>query len=44
MGAVNGDDPPPVFFLSVDSKGNQVGCFHTDLKVLVLMGLEEAAR
>jgi len=39
VGAVNGDDPPPRFFVSVDSTGDEVACFHTDLKVLILIGV-----
>jgi hypothetical protein len=38
LGAMNEDDPPP-FFVSVDSTGDEVVCFHTDLKVLILIGV-----
>jgi len=37
-----GVDPSPLFFGSVDSTGDEVVCFHADLEVLILMGLEEA--
>ena len=39
LGPMNGADPPPLFFVSVDSTGDEVVCFHTDLKVLILMGV-----
>ena len=34
-----GVDPSPLFWGSVDSSGDEVACFHTDLKVLILMGV-----
>ena len=39
---MNGDDPPPMFCVSVDSNEEEVVCFHTDLNVLIVKGLEAA--
>jgi hypothetical protein len=39
VGAITGDDPPPPFFGSVDSNGDEVVCFHADSKVLILIGV-----
>jgi hypothetical protein len=35
----SGADPPPLFFISVDSSGDKVVCFQPLLKVLILRGV-----
>ncbi len=34
--AIRGGTPLPLFLVSVDSNGDEVVCFHTDLEVLIL--------